>query len=570
MFFKVKNFVGYVFLLAFLSFFIGDYVYVCAMEMRSDLSQSPRHKDFFFVPESIVIGDHHAHCFPPEETNRILQDFFKSRGITSRLFTQKKANICKKFDEHAFDIKKCAGAQDDSVVAFFPPDVHNMLNNFVFKTPLDGSEQYNLKRVFYAQAINAHLRANAIKTMRAPQKYLILLPGSDPSKHTDANYKVISEKIKISRDHGNVFDVITPAQLRTFFYEIMFPFGMCDLHIDAFPNDRNVVYDTAGRIVVIDTEPAMDRIIRPNISDSFENCYFFEDKSVIPEEFFIAQRLLEESVDSDAYKLGQTLIRWIYILNMGLIYPYRYYNFDTGYPPPQQDSLELNPYKNFSHRAFADHRRVIREGMYTVMINIMLCIQEIVEIYPDIHDISIKPLGRADFGPEGGGEHRFVLDKKSESKKTDGKSKTFFVVPLKEYLARATERDAGSRTIFRMVDGRIIEDRIALYALPGVEFTNLERIFTRTASPVSPVDRGKKLPIIGVPVHKISPAPKISLMPSAVLSPTSLSPATVREIFSAPVADLSPISVGVGRGSFAVPAGVTGVKLPSIRGALRY
>lgn len=534
MFFKVKKICRFAsFLTLSLSVWF-NFTFVGAIT-----SSSPNpvdYKRFFEIEEPITLGQSHTHLFFPTEVDAIIRDFFEEKRINTDLFKKRQKRICSAFTDGAFDVKKCALPTDESVIAFFPPDAHEILQRFVFKTMFDGNGQANLKRVIYAQAINKYLNLFGIDDIVAPRKYLITLPGSDKTHHNDANYKVLSEKISI-QERGNVFDLITPTQLDNIIKNLVIFFGMCDLHVDGAPDKRNVVYDTKGRIVFLDTEPILDRIIIGETMSNFENFYFFEEKAVIPEEFFIAQALLEHPHGSDAYWLGKTLCRLIYILNLGLIYPYRYYNFDTAFPPLQQDTIKylssstspkgkLQQSKFTSllekpqtvHAYYREHRRVIKQGMYIVLSNIIEYTSEIEKKYPRIRQMAIGKLDSGDFGPASGGFRTYITDPEAKSAPID-----FIVVPIKEYLEQATQRFAGPRYINRIKkDGSIVEEEILVSFLPGVDYSLLEHEYKDAASPVpsettskttegstpSPFKDDKS------PEHEISPAPSTGAAPS--------------------------------------------------------
>ncbi len=429
------------------------------------------YKDYYSIPEPITLGPQYRHYFPPPRLNKIVQTFLKNKGINAKLFTpapggdfeKNRDTVCRKFAKNHFNIKKCLKPDDSGVVAFFPPLPYGRqeLENFVFKTPFDGDEQDNLKRVFYAQAVNAHLRSIGVTSMRAPQKYLISIPGGNPSVYTDANYKVISEKINIADDRGNVFDLINPEDLRTLLYEVVLRFGLCDLHIESSPQDRNVVYDNQGTIIFIDTESLGDRLGGQITEKNFDNDYFRADKGVLPEELFIAQELLADiskSYGPDGYSLGRTLARWIHVLNMGLITLYKYYNFDISFPAPQCDTAQNNPDRTFDFMAFEEHRRVVCECIHDVMKKIILCAQEIEEKYPDIRDKSL-----ADIAPLSEDGSRKLKDKKDGS--------MFSIVPIKEYLRVATKRIAGEKSIYRdNPDGSERCEKEYQVEIPGLVF----------------------------------------------------------------------------------------------------
>ncbi len=524
--FNVKAY--YIFLLFGVCYFL---FYCNYSNARKSPVVSPAHEsysDYFVEPGPF------ARFYPPEEINQKAREFFNEKGITVELFKSgDKTRICPVFENNKFDVKKCARGGDYSVIAIFPsqPDGPAELEKFVFKTPFNGRGLANFKRVFYAQSINRHLRSLRVTSMRAPQKYLVLLPDGDQDGSVDENYKVMSEKISFSITHGNPFDLMTPEDLEILLHEVVFRFGLCDLHVDS--TDRNIVYSDKGVMIFIDTESFGDRMSTWLIGKGrYDDCYFFKTKQVLPEEHFIAQYLLtRENRGSLGYELGKKLARWIHILNMGLIYPYRYYNFDTQVPPPQKDSLLNNPDRDFSEAAFAEHRRVIRGGICTVMKNIKLCTQEIERMFPTIRGDSLDsllPSGVNDFGPELGGTKRF-------DREDDGFM--FAVVPIEEYLTITTRRKAGPMRVYIYgVTGAGQWRNDVKIGVPGLALTDLEGEFPLPHTPrLSSVETKKS-----TSSRRASPLTRISSPSASHSDNVSTTPARQEEDTEGSLLTLSP------------------------------
>lgn len=580
---NVKKFLISVFLLKCLSLFCVQYINAMEVERRAPRALVVSYNDYVAAPDPIVLDEHNSHYLLSEEINRVVQAFLRAKNIdaaslsvTGEVYTeeykQQKAAICPKFVASQFEVKKCAGESDYSVIAFFPPTSGPELTKYVFKTPFDGKGQDNFKRVFYAHAINKYLHDLGITSMRAPQKHLFLIPDGDPGEYTDANYKVVSEKINIAHDRGNPFDLMTPAELKTLL-DIVFRFGWCDLHVESFPQERNIVYDDHGSMIFIDTESHGDKMSTYYINDNFDAYYFSKDKAVLPEEFFIAQKLLGQPKGSDNYKLGRTLARWIHILNMGLFSPYRYYNFDTSWPAPQGDTLKNNPRKLFDFGAFANHRRVIREGIYTVMKHIILCTQEIETKFPGIRQESLEHISTRDFGPQWGGNRHYVYDR----------TLPFIIMPINDYLTFSTQRGAEARVIYRYNSDGSPMPRVTerLSEIPGLIFSALEREFLALSpalpprvapAPVPPKTRlvgsSETTPVGGLPTVSPHLPQKRPKAPGGPYTFSAMKPPKGRVRVSPQKQRVSPQKQPVFGPSDVRPTGVQPIKLSNLQGAL--
>jgi ankyrin repeat protein len=342
----------------------------------------------------------------PEDAQQ-LTNWLTQKGITANFINREiseiiknypaaRKSLCQKFIDAGFKIFKGTKDNDQTLVAAFPEK--SPFNQYVFKMAIEEiNRQDNIIRTIWARSINERLHSKNITYIKAPEKYLIQLPGA-AQIFDNGNYAVLCEKINITKVRGGVFDTITPEQLEVFVKEIVIYFGMFDLHVDygdIYTSGRNVVYDkNAGKIILIDTDPLFYQIKNykidfTNPEDLDNNLHFERLKKVIPLELLTSKWILYQNtknIPNEIKNIAQDLCFWIFTISLGIIETYRYYNFDdiSNQNPPQTDTKKFYPHDHFDWNDFSEHRKVLSKWGYFCMLNIIKCREAIEKIYPNI------------------------------------------------------------------------------------------------------------------------------------------------------------------------------------------